>query len=50
MRWGFFGLLIGSFATYFAIVGPQYKIAVRVIERESLGATGRNGEDEALEE
>ena len=50
MRWGFFGLLIGSFATYFAIVGPQYKIAFRVVEMESPGAEGRNGEGEALGE
>jgi hypothetical protein len=50
MRWGFFGLLIGSLATYFAIVGPQYKIAFRVVEMESPGAADRNGEGEALEE
>lgn len=50
MRWAFLGLLIGSLATYFAIVGPQYTIAFRVVERESPGAASGNGEGEALEE
>ena len=46
MRWGFFGLLIGSLATYFAIVGPQY-ISFQVVEMDSPGAADRNGEGEA---
>lgn len=50
MRWGFFGLLIGSLATYFAIVGPQYTIAFRVIERESPDAASRDREGEVLGE
>jgi len=37
MRWGFFGLLIGSLATYFAIVGTQHKITFRALEKEDAG-------------
>lgn len=26
MRWGFFGLVVGSFVAYLAIVGSRYKV------------------------
>ncbi|KAF8969846.1 Tom37 C-terminal domain-containing protein [Flammula alnicola] len=35
IRWGFFGLVIGSFAAYFAILGPRYNIVRNVAAERS---------------
>jgi len=33
MRWGFIGLVVGSFAAYLAIVAPQYKIVFAQVDQ-----------------
>lgn len=48
LRWGFFGLVLGSFAAYFVVVVPKYVQWVPAKEHNSEGVVNSETVEEVL--